>query len=363
MLCMLPGGSLLFGQATPAQTPPAAPGAPPATPPSTAPAGAARGGGNRAPITPEEVTEIATVNDFKEWKPGAGDGNYFVGPEYAPAPEQTPKDGVPKGRVETFTLNATDSKFYPDTGLSGATPTRQVTVYIPSQYVPSTAAPVIVSCDAYGARNNQLPTVLDNMIAEHRLPAIIAVMIANGGGDGRGSERGLEYDTVSGKYAEFVEAEILPKVEKDYNVRLTKDPEGRMTLGGRSGGSAAFDMAWFHPELYHRVLIYSGTFVNQHPDENYARGAWEYHDHVIAQTPLKPIRVWMHVSQNDNGAAQAGAGLHNWVLANVRMAAVLKAKGYHYQFVYAKGAGHTDGKVISQTYPQALEWVWQGYRK
>jgi hypothetical protein len=50
------------------------------------------------------------------------------------------------------------------------------------------------------------------------------------------------------------------------------------------------------------------------------------------------------------------------VIANIRMADALKAKGYHYQFVYAKGAGHTDGKVISQTYPQALEWVWQGYK-
>jgi len=188
-------------------------------------------------------------------------------------------------------------------------------------------------------------------------------MIANGGGDSLGSERGEEYDTVSGKYAEFVEAEILPKVEKDYNVKITKDPEGRMTLGGSSGGSAAFSMAWFHPELYHRTLIYSGTFVNQHPDANYPRGAWEYHDHVIAQSPAKPIRIWMHVSQNDNGAAAASSGLHNWVIANIRMADVLKSKGYHYQFVYAKGAGHTDGKVISQTYPQALEWVWQGYPK
>jgi iron(III)-enterobactin esterase len=43
------------------------------------------------------------------------------------------------------------------------------------------------------------------------------------------------------------------------------------------------------------------------------------------------------------------------------MADVLKAKGYHYQFVYAKNAGHTDGKFIAQTYPQALEWVWSGY--
>jgi hypothetical protein len=29
--------------------------------------------------------------------------------------------------------------------------------------------------------------------------------------------------------------------------------------------------------------------------------------------------------------------------------------------VYAKGAGHTDGKVINQTYPDALEYVWKDY--
>jgi hypothetical protein len=149
------------------------------------------------------------------WKAGADDGNYSIGPDYAPCKELTPRDGVPVGKVESFTLNAADSKFYPPTGLRGAAPTRKVTVYIPAQYKPGTAAPFIVSCDAYGSGRRQLPNILDNMIHEKRLPVMIAVMIANGGGDGGGSERGLEYDTVSGKYAEFVEAEILPRVEKE----------------------------------------------------------------------------------------------------------------------------------------------------
>ena len=201
-------------------------------------------------------------------------------------------------------MNAADSQFYPDTGLRGATPTRDVTVYMPSQYVPGTAAPLIVSCDAYGARNNQLPNILDNMIADGRLPPIVAVMIANGGGDGARQRARVSSTTrSSGKYAEFVEAEVLPKVEQDYGVTITKDPDARMTLGGSSGGSAAFNMAWFHPELYRRVLIYSGTFVNQHPDEALsARRVGVPRAHHPADAPAKPIRIWMHVSQNDNGA-------------------------------------------------------------
>ncbi len=343
-------GGLVMAQT--AQTPPTQ--APTQTP--AAPAGApGPGRGNRPPLTEADVAEIAKVEAYPAWTRGAGDGNYFIGPDYAPAAELTVKESVPKGRIETFTMNAVDSKFYPDTGLRGASPTRTVTVYIPSQYVAGTAAPLIVSCDAYGARNNVLPTILDNMIAEKRLPPIIAVMIANGGGDGPGSQRGFEYDKVSGTYAEFVEAEVLPKVEQNYGVRLTKDPEGRMTLGGSSGGSAAFNMAWFHPEWYRRVLMYSGTFVAQHRDADYPQGAWDYHDHLIAKSPVKPIRIWMHVSQNDNGATSASSGLRNWVIANIRFADALKAKGYHYQFIFARNAGHTEGKVITQTYPQALE--------
>jgi hypothetical protein len=43
------------------------------------------------------------------------------------------------------------------------------------------------------------------------------------------------------------------------------------------------------------------------------------------------------------------------------MAAVLKAGGYHYQLVYAKGAGHVDGRAVAQTLPEALLWLWSGY--
>lgn len=132
-------------------------------------------------------------------------------------------------------------------------------MYVPKQYVAGTAAPLIVGADG---PDQGLFTALDNLIAQHRAPRMIAVSIGNGSGDGPGIERGLEYDTMSGKYAEFVEAEVLPLVEKQYNVTLTKDPDGRATMGGSSGGSAAMAMAWFHPELYHRVLTYSGTYVN-----------------------------------------------------------------------------------------------------
>jgi iron(III)-enterobactin esterase len=303
---------------------------------------------------------------FTPWTPHADTGDYVIGPPYHDAPELTPRDNVPKGIVYRFTMNSTESKLYP--GISKTAPgqvvpyQRRVTVYVPSQYVAGKPAPFLVSQDSMGA--GQLPTILDNMIADHRLPPLVAVMIDSGGGDAQGSERGLEYDTVSGKYAEFIETEVLPKITQEYRVTFTKDPNGRMTMGGSSGGACAFTMAWFHPDLYHRVLSYSGTFVNQQSPLNpeSPHGAWEYHEHFIPQSKRKPLRIWMHVGEMDLRYKDDESTLHNWPMANIRMAAALKAKGYKYQFVFARESGHVDGRVVRQTLPQALEWVWRGYK-
>ncbi len=287
------------------------------------------------------------------------DGDFTIGPDYQKSPELTEKPDVPKGTVHTFTMDSSDSKIYP--GLNGHY-TRKVWVYIPSQYKPGTEAPVIVAQDGGGYVKN-LPVALDNLIHEKRVPAMVAVMINSGGGDGKGSERGLEYDTVSGKYAEFIETEVLPRVTKEYNVTFTKNPDGRATMGGSSGGAAAFTMGWFHPELYHRILTYSGTYVNQQSPANpqSPHGAWEYHEHFIPATEAKPLRIWMEVGELDNGYKRDEASYHNWVMANNRMAAVLKAKGYHYQYFFAKQAKHVDGRVVAQTLPEALVYVWEGY--
>jgi enterochelin esterase-like enzyme len=149
-------------------------------------------------------------------------------------------------------------------------------------------------------------------------------------------------------------------------VKLTKDPDGRATMGGSSGGSAAFIMAWYHPDLYHRVLTYSGTYVNQQWPYNSEtpHGAWEFHEHLISDSPAKPLRIWMEVGDRDllNPNVMRD-NMHDWVVANENMAKVLAAKGYHYQFVFARSAGHSDRAVKQQTLPEALEYLWQGYPK
>ncbi len=335
----------------------------------------------RDPHTPGYVS-ATELPDGAIPSPGSN-GNFIIGPTHNPAPESSVQANVPQGTIYRFTIDSRDSKIYPGiarepntfgtadpanpaklivTTSHPAPYTRQLAVYVPKQYVAGTVAPFIVGADG---PDNLLFTVLDNLIAEGKVPPMIAVSIGNGSGDAQGSERGLEYDTMSGVYAEFVENEVLPLVESKCRVKLTKDPAGRATMGGSSGGSCALIMAWYHPEWYHRVLTYSGTYINQQWPWNpeTPQGAWGFYKTIIPKSRPKPLRIWMEVGDQDLFNPNIMRDdMHDWVVANEKMAMVLAAKGYPYQFVFARNARHVDYKVKMQTLPEALEWLWKDYR-
>jgi len=358
------------------------------TPPPP-PAPAARAARPQPPTRDPNTPGYVTAKELPDGAipPPTADGNFIVGPTHPIAPEMIiPQAEIaynpPHGDLYSFTMSSADSKIYPgiarDPGSFGAPDpnnpakllvttshpapyTRRVSVYVPKLYVPGTPAPFIVDADG---PDRALFTAVDSLVAAHKLPVMVAISIGNGSGDAQGSERGLEYDTMSGLYAEFVEKEVLPLVEKQAGVTLTKDPNGRATMGGSSGGSCALEMAWYHTDLYHRVLTYSGTYVNQQWPSNPQTpgGAWDFHQRLIPNSPVKPIRIWMEVGDRDLFNPNVMRDdMHDWVVANENMAKVLAAKGYHYQFVFAENAGHVDGPTKAQTLPEALEYIWQGY--
>jgi iron(III)-enterobactin esterase len=312
------------------------------------------------------------------------DGNFVIGPEYVPAPERNPVQGVPQGKVQQFVIDSRETRLLnpgiarmafgkvdPQNSKTLIVEThnidykRTITVYIPAQYQPGSKAPFMVIHDGpKGKPNMELPHILDNLIAQKRVPPMILLMIANGGGDAQGHQRGKEYDTMSGVFAEYIETEVLPRVEKNNKVTLTKDPDGRAAMGNSSGGSAALIMAWFRTDLYHRVLTTSGTFVNQQwPfDPKMPDGAWGFHETLIPNGPRKPLRVFLSVGDQDLlNPNVLRDGMHDWVEANNRMAKVLKAKGYAYQYLFCRGSSHGVGNARAQFLPHAIEWVWKGY--
>jgi len=381
--CLIGGAGAVIAQ-TPPQALPTTPTTPTTPSAQSAPPVATRPPRPTPPTRDPNTPGYVTAKELPDGAnaPANTDGNFIIRPAHNPAPEMAVQDGVPQGTVTEFTMSSADSKIYPgiarDPGTFGtpdpndpanlivttshpAPYIRHVAVYVPKQYVPGTRAPFIVGADG---PDRGLFTALDNLIAEHKVPVMIAISISNGSGDAQGSERGLEYDTMSGLYAEFVEREVLPLVETQAHVTLTKNPDGRATMGGSSGGSCALIMAWYHPEWYHRVLTYSGTYVNQQWPHNSEtpHGAWEFHEHLIPISSVKPLRLWMEVGDRDLFNPNVmNDHMHDWVVANEQMAKVLAAKGYHYQFVFARNAGHVDRAVIQQTLPEALEYLWQGY--
>jgi enterochelin esterase family protein len=288
-------------------------------------------------------------------------GNFVVSPRttWADVPAYQTREGVPRGRLVQFEVPSTTSDMYP--GIAGAY-NRNVWVYVPAGYVEGTVLPLMVDHDgrADAVIQTTLIAVMDNLIAEKRLPMMAGLFIANGG-DGRPSQRSLEYDTVSGKYGEFIEKIIVPLAEQRANVRLTRDGNARGVIGQSSGSAAAFGMAWFHNDLYTRVISYSGTIVNIQNNEQYPRGAWEYHESILPKSPKKKIRIWMHVSDRDNSFNLPEDRYRNWPLANNRMAAALQSGGYEYQYLWSTDSGHVERGVERQTLEEAMEWVWRTY--
>src|SRR5687768_5575073 len=168
------------------------------------------------------------------------DGNFRIAPPYSIDPAFIEKPGVPKGRVVRFIMNSTESRIYPTAppgrgggaggganagAQQGAAPAqppappppppqpqpfeRIVAVYIPAGYVPNTPAPfMVVQDERWYIREDApvagtppaprtdlafMPTMLDNLIYEKRIPPMVAVLLW----PGPGPQRSIEYDVVS----------------------------------------------------------------------------------------------------------------------------------------------------------------------
>lgn len=269
--------------------------------------------------------------------------------EYEHGPDSMPRDSTPHGKVTQHEW--LESKVFPGTK-------RRYSVYVPAQYDGSAPAALMVFQDGHTFEGVQgdyrVPVVFDNLIADGDMPVTIAVMIDPGhrgelpetrGWRPRPRNRAVEYDTVSGDYAEFLLTEILPEVSKNY--RITSNPELRAICGNSSGGICAFTVAWHRPDQFRKVLSHIGSFVN-------IRGGYVYPS-LIRKTDNKPLRVLLQDGENDLDNQHG-----NWPLANQQMAKALAFKNYDYKFVY--GTGAHNGNHGGAIFPDSLRWLWRGWQ-
>ena len=324
----------------------------------------------------------ATAQEKPENPGTEGNGDVVIAPEYKTDIDLTDRANL-KGKSFEFSMKLADSKIFrgDDSTLEPKKKVREqrkIFVYIPAAYKDGTKAPILVTLDG-PSQLNLVRNALDNLTIsndpQRKLPAFIVISVENGGDDSKGSERGLEYDTMSDRFARFINDEVLPAVLNDPKIKaaypqiaFTQNPWGKAVMGCSSGGAAALTMGWFRPDLFRRLITYSGTFVDQQDDDapeeaKYPLGAWEYHSSMklIENSEKKPLRIFTHVSENDNGAKSPESSYHNWVMANERTASALKAKGYDYRYVFSKASRHCDGNVFQHTLADTLVWMWRGY--
>jgi enterochelin esterase-like enzyme len=326
---------------------------------------------------------VRAVEAYAENPGTQGDGEFTIGPDYTVDKDLTDL-GNPKGKDFQFTMKLADSKIFhgddktltPDK--KPVNVERKIFVYVPAAYKDGTAAPFLIIHDGPG-QLKLVRNALDNLTISkdpnRKLPAFIAIAVQNGGNDGKKSERGLEYDTMSDRLARLINDEVLPAVLANPDIKaayprlaFTKNPWGHAVIGCSSGGAAALSMGWFRPDLFRRIVAYSGTFVAQQDDDapeqaQFPHGAWDYHSELklIEKSEQKPLRIFTHVSENDIRNKDPEETYHNWVMAGRRTSAALTAKGYHHRFVFSKATGHCDGKVFQQTLADTLVWLWRGW--
>ncbi len=253
--------------------------------------------------------------------------------------------GVPKGKLSEKMVHT--SKIYP--GMKS-----DYWVYTPAQYDPGTPAALMVWNDGYQLveRNGvtRAQNVFDNLTYQKKLPVIVHVLISPGM-VGEKAMRSIEYDVVSDQYDRFLNEELLPEVYAKYNIR--RDAYSHAIAGNSSGGICSFNAAWWHPDLFSRVLSRIGTFTSIQWKPGVMDGG-NIFPFAVRKQPKRNIRVWLQDGSEDMENQQG-----SWPLQNIQMANALKIRDYDFHFVFGNGThNHAQGE---SELPEEMQWLWRDY--
>ncbi len=266
-------------------------------------------------------------------------------------PESYPRPGVPRGKVTGPVEHA--SRIYP--GMK-----TNYWFYVPAQYDGSTPAAVMVWQDGEKYAGHEKPArllhVIDNLIAEKRIPVMVSVFISPGL-VGERRMRSVQYDTVTDTYSRYLLEEILPEVEK--TVKLRRDGYSRAIAGESSGAVCSFTAAWFKPNEFSRVLSRIGTYTSiQWKPKGDGQGSeldgGNIYPFAIRKQPKRNIRVWL-----SDGAEDLENTHGSWPLQNIQMANSLKMREYDFAFRWSLGT-HSTAHGNAEL-PEALTWLWRDY--
>ena len=198
---------------------------------------------------------------------------------------------------------------------------------------------------------------IDELIAAGDIPTIIGVFVNPG--QIRDAEdnvvrynRSNELDRMDGRYAEFLETEVLPmvcnqKTKDGREIKISDRATDRAIYGNSSGGICAFNVAWQRPDLFSRVYASCGTFVSFRGGDQYPA--------LVRKCEPRPIRVFLQDNDKDSWNPLFGS----WFEYNELMLSALQFAGYEVRHSWGEG-GHSS-KNARKIMPDVMRWLFEGW--
>lgn len=247
---------------------------------------------------------------------------------------------------EVIKFKMSDSKIYPGTA-------RSVTVYVPEQYDGTEPACLWVSVSG----GSFIFDIFDRLIADGDVPVIIGVFVAPGQiRDAQNNvvryNRSNELDRMDGRYAEFLDTEVLPavcshKTKDGRPIKISSRATDRAIYGSSSGGICAFNAAWQRPDLFSRVYTACGTFVSFRGGDQYSA--------LVRKCEPRPIRVFLQDNDKDTWNPLFGS----WFEYNELMLSALQFAGYEVDYSWDEG-GHSS-KNAHKIMADVVRWLFKGW--
>ncbi|MGH7024294.1 MAG: alpha/beta hydrolase-fold protein [Caulobacteraceae bacterium] len=222
---------------------------------------------------------------------------------------------------------------------------RNIWVYTPPGYKvpPAQTYPVLVAFDGGGALT-RMPThrILDNLLADGRVPPVVAVLIDNPTSTSRNDELPCNEN-----FARFAEEELLPWLRRGY--RVSPDPKDHFVTGASYGGLAAMWFGYRLPHVFGNVISQAASlwwgpgYIQELPlsVQDYTP---EWLIQQYSQSPRLPVRYWMEIGLMEDS--------ERMIEPNRRMRAVLEGKGY--DLTYTEPCGGHDTALWRGTLANAL---------
>ncbi|WPC75796.1 alpha/beta hydrolase [Vibrio porteresiae] len=267
---------------------------------------------HRSIIATTQTDPLNRTSTYHEQVDPWGDASTVVLNQADLADETLPQTEVSVGHVKRHQLESPSLE-----------QTRVIDLYHPAQDASlNENSPVLFLFDGSDYQDKiPVPTILDNLIAQGKIPPMRAVFIHHGSMNQRMKEL-----PPNQAFTQFVAKELVPWLCEQQICPAAQD---RILAGSSFGGLAALSIAHDHPDLFGKVLSQSGSFW-WGPNHQ----SLDWLSQKIAQQPNPKIKIYL-----DAGVFETNPPPRSILHANQRLYTLLQEKGYNVAFKTLPG-GH-----------------------